>query len=82
MYRILLLTIIIILIIIQDVTALITTAGGEVDAEKLSVLLADVEGKDINELLAKGEESIKSISTGGGGGGGAAAPAAAGKFIY
>ena len=65
----------------EDVTSLITSAGGEVDEEQLGVLLADVAGKNLNELLAKGEEDLKSVSVGGGGAapaaaaGGAAAPA-------
>ena len=53
----------------EDVTALITAAGGEVDEEKLTVLLSDLEGKDIHELLAKGDNDLKSVV-------GAAAPAA------
>merc|ERR1719223_2486453 len=66
-----------------DVTAVITAAGGEADEEQVSALLADLEGKNINELLAEGQEKIKSVAGcggGGGGGGGAAAadaPAAA-----
>ena len=58
----------------EDVTSLITSAGGEVDEEQLGVLLADVAGKNLNELLAKGEEDLKSVSVGGGG---SAAPVAA-----
>ncbi len=53
----------------DDVTNLVTSVGGEVDADKLTAMLGDLEGKDINELLAKGQESLKSVV-------GAAAPAA------
>lgn len=60
----------------EDVTNLLTTAGAEVDAEKLQVLLGDLEGKDIHELLAKGEKDLKSVV------GVAAAPAAGGKLIF
>ncbi len=56
----------------DDVTNLITSVGGEVDAEKLTALLGDLEGKDIHELLAKGENDLKSVV------GVAAAPAAGG----
>jgi large subunit ribosomal protein LP2 len=54
----------------EDVTNLITSVGGEVDADKLTALLGDLEGKDIHELLAKGEQDLKSVV-------GAAAPVAA-----
>ncbi len=56
----------------DDVTNLITSVGGEVDADKLTALLGDLEGKDIHELLAKGENDLKSVV------GVAAAPAAGG----
>ena len=55
----------------DDITNVITSVGGEVDEEKLATLLADVDGKDLNELIAKGKESLKSVSVGGGGGGAA-----------
>jgi large subunit ribosomal protein LP2 len=57
----------------DDVTAVITSAGGEVDADRLTALFADLEGKDFNEILASGREALKDVSMGGGG----AAPAAA-----
>ena len=67
----------------EDVSAVISSIGGEVDEAKLDVLFGDLEGKDINDLLASGEAAIKNISVGGGGApaaassssGGAAAPA-------
>ena len=67
----------------EDVTALVTSAGGEVDEEQLGVLMGDVAGKNLNELLAKGEEDLKTVSIGGGGGAPACgAPAACGgKYI-
>lgn len=45
----------------EDVTKLITSVGGEADEAKLATLLADLEGKDIHELLAKGEKELKSV---------------------
>ena len=48
---------------VEDVTAVITAAGGEVDEEKLGQLIGDLEGKDINELLAKGETDLKSVTS-------------------
>jgi ribosomal protein L12E/L44/L45/RPP1/RPP2 len=37
----------------EQVNAVITAAGGEADEAKVTALLADLEGKDIHELLAK-----------------------------
>jgi large subunit ribosomal protein LP2 len=45
----------------DEITNLITTVGGEVDADALTAMLADLEGKDINELLAKGEKDLSSV---------------------
>jgi large subunit ribosomal protein LP2 len=44
----------------EQVTAVVTAAGGEVDEASLASLFADLEGKSIHELLAKGETSLKS----------------------
>lgn len=57
-----------------DVSKVIVAAGGEVDDAALAVMMGDLQGKDLAELLAAGETKIKGM----GGGGGAAAPAAAG----
>jgi ribosomal protein L12E/L44/L45/RPP1/RPP2 len=46
----------------EEVTAVVTAAGGEVDEAALASLIGDLEGKSIHELLAKGEESLKSVS--------------------
>ncbi|RYY73917.1 50S ribosomal protein P1 [archaeon] len=61
----------------EDVTALITAAGGEADAENVATLLGDLEGKDIHELLAKGEKDLKSCVAAGPATGAAPAAAAA-----
>ena len=61
----------------DDVTNLITSVGGEVDAEQLTALLGDLEGKDIHELLAKGDSDLKSC-VGAAAPVGGAAPAAGG----
>lgn len=50
----------------------------EADDAKVKSLLAAVEGKDINEVIAEGMKKIGSVSLGGGGGGGGAAAPAAG----
>ena len=53
----------------DQVKSVITAAGGEADEESLTKLLADLEGKDIHELLAEGQKKLKTCVSGGGGGG-------------
>ena len=57
-----------------DVTALLGQAGIEVNEERLTQLLGDLEGKDLAELIAEGKEKLMK----GGAAAAAAAPAAAG----
>ena len=59
----------------EEVTAVVTAAGGEVDEETLNTLFTDLEGKSIHELLSKGETDLKSCV------GAASAAAPAGKFL-
>ncbi|CAA0841286.1 60S acidic ribosomal protein P2-4 [Striga hermonthica] len=57
--------------------------GAEAEDEKIELLLSQVKGKDITELIASGREKLASVPSGGGAvavaapTGGAAAPAAA-----
>ena len=60
--------------------------GAEADDDRIDLLLSQLEGKDITEVIASGREKLASVPGGGGGaiavaaapgGGGAAAPAAA-----
>ena len=62
----------------DDVKAVLTAAGLEANEDALTQLMGDVEGKEINDLLAEGAEKIKDVPFGGGGGGGGGAGAAAG----
>ena len=57
----------------DEIKAVLEAAGVEVDEEALTKLTGDIDGKDINELLAAGAEKIKDVPFGGGGGGGGAA---------
>ena len=59
----------------DEVTSVITAGGGTVDDASLEAMLADLAGKDVNELLAGGMDKLKDVKIGGGG---AAAPAAGG----
>lgn len=50
------------------------STGGEVDEDALTALLAELEGKDVHALLAKGDADLEAcVGVGGGGGGGAPA---------
>lgn len=55
-----------------DVSGVITAAGGEADEEKINSLITELDGKDIHELLAKGDKELKSV---------VGAAVAAGKFL-
>jgi ribosomal protein L12E/L44/L45/RPP1/RPP2 len=39
----------------------LTSINAEVSEEKLTTLFSDLEGKNIHELLAKGENDLKSV---------------------
>ncbi|XP_062186135.1 large ribosomal subunit protein P2A-like [Phragmites australis] len=63
----------------EDLTAILESVGCEIDNEKMELLLSQLSGKDITELIAAGREKFASVPCGGGGGVAvAAAPAAAG----
>lgn len=63
--------------------------GAEADDSRIELLLSEVKGKDITELIASGREKLASVPSGGGGiavsaapsagGGGGSAPAAEAK---
>ncbi|XP_047975759.1 60S acidic ribosomal protein P2-2-like [Salvia hispanica] len=71
----------------EDVKAILSSVGADCDEERIELLLSQVAGKDITELIAAGREKLASVPAGGGGGvavsaatggaGGGAAPAAA-----
>lgn len=54
----------------DDIKAVIEAAGGEANEDAITKLTGDMDGKDINELLAAGMEKMKDVPMGGGGGGG------------
>jgi large subunit ribosomal protein LP2 len=49
----------------EDVTNVIKSAGGEVDEAALTLLMSELEGQSVAELLAKGKESLKSVAAAG-----------------
>ncbi|CUM49603.1 unnamed protein product [Debaryomyces tyrocola] len=56
----------------SDIKSVLESVSIEVEEEKISQLLAEVEGKNAEELIAEGNEKLSSVPSGG-----AAAPAAA-----
>ncbi|XP_076893983.1 large ribosomal subunit protein P2-like [Bidens hawaiensis] len=67
----------------EDLKNILGSVGADADDDKIELLLSEVKGKDITELIASGREKLASVPSGGGGvaaaagGGGGAAPAAA-----
>ncbi|KZF23761.1 ribosomal protein 60S [Xylona heveae TC161] len=59
-----------------DVKAVLESVGIEADNDRLDKLVAELEGKDIAELISQGTEKLASVPSGGAGA--AAAPAAGG----
>ncbi|XP_054803991.1 60S acidic ribosomal protein P2A-like [Prosopis cineraria] len=67
-----------------DLKGILGSVGVEVDDDRIELLLSEVKGKDITELIASGREKLASVPCGDGAAvamaaapGGAAAPAAA-----
>ncbi|KAK3111584.1 60S acidic ribosomal protein P2 [Teratosphaeriaceae sp. CCFEE 6253] len=66
----------------SDIKEVLSSVGIEAEEERLELLLKELEGKDINELISQGTEKLASVPSGGAGGGSApaaAAPAAGGS---
>ncbi|KAK4440629.1 60S acidic ribosomal protein P2 [Sesamum alatum] len=75
----------------EDLKGILGSVGAEADDDKIELLLSQVKGKDITELIAAGREKLASVPAGGGavavaapvggagGGAAAAAPAEAKK---
>ncbi|XP_016488919.2 large ribosomal subunit protein P2w-like [Nicotiana tabacum] len=67
----------------KDLKSILGCVGAEADDDRIELLLSQVEGKDITELIAAGREKLASVPAGGGavavaaptGGAAAAAPA-------
>ncbi|KAL8943529.1 MAG: hypothetical protein Q9216_000987 [Gyalolechia sp. 2 TL-2023] len=59
----------------KDIKGVLSSVGIDADDERLDKLISELDGKDIQELIAEGSTKLASVPSGGGGG--AAAPAAA-----
>ena len=67
-----------------DIKKILSSVGIETDDERITSLLKELEGKDINELISEGSAKLASVPSGvaapvAASGGSAAAPAAAEK---
>ncbi|CAE6446232.1 unnamed protein product [Rhizoctonia solani] len=62
----------------DDIKKVLSAGNVDADEERLDKLLSELEGKDINALIAEGSSKLASVPSGGGGAAsGGAAPAAA-----
>ncbi|KAG0299567.1 60S acidic ribosomal protein P2 [Dissophora globulifera] len=58
----------------SDISSLLATVGIESESDRIASLIAQLKGKDVNELIAEGTSKLASVPSGGA----AAAPAAGG----
>ncbi|KAL8115575.1 large ribosomal subunit protein P2w-like [Apium graveolens] len=70
----------------DDISNILASVGADADDDRIELLLSEVKGKDITELIASGREKLASVPSGGavaaaapGAGAGGAAPAAESK---
>ncbi|PWA98057.1 60S acidic ribosomal protein P2B [Artemisia annua] len=65
----------------EDLKTILGSVGADADEARIALLLSEVKGKDITELIASGREKLASVPSGGGvavaASAGGAAPAAA-----
>ncbi len=59
----------------DDIKNILGSVGADAEDEKIELLLTEVKGKDIAELIASGREKLASVPSGGGAVAVAAAPA-------
>ncbi|KAH8820331.1 putative 60S acidic ribosomal protein P2 [Xylogone sp. PMI_703] len=59
----------------SDIKSVLESVGIEADDDRLEKLISELEGKDLQELIAEGSSKLASVPSGGAGG---AAPAAGG----
>lgn len=57
----------------DDIKNVLNSVGCDIDEDRLSKLLSELQDKDINELIAEGSSKLASVPSGGSGG---SAPAA------
>ncbi|KAH9212396.1 60s acidic ribosomal protein-domain-containing protein [Leptodontidium sp. 2 PMI_412] len=52
----------------SDIKAVLESVGIEADDERLSTLISELKGKDIQELITEGSSKLASVPSGGAGG--------------
>ncbi|CAH3103241.1 unnamed protein product [Porites lobata] len=57
----------------SDIKAILESVGIDVDSERLDVVIKELSGKDISEVIAEGKTKLASVPTGGAAMAGAAA---------
>ncbi|KAJ5635057.1 uncharacterized protein N7484_008370 [Penicillium longicatenatum] len=62
---------------VADIKAVLSSVGIDAETERLEKLIAELEGKNLQELIAEGSAKLASVPSGGAGAA-AAAPAAGG----
>ncbi|KAK9472135.1 ribosomal protein P2 [Dipodascopsis tothii] len=62
----------------SDIKSVLASVGVEAENDRISALISELEGKDIQELIAAGSEKLATVPTGGAGAGASAGAAAAG----
>ncbi|XP_030927080.1 60S acidic ribosomal protein P2-like [Quercus lobata] len=50
----------------EDIKNILGSVGAEADDDKIELLLSQVKGKDITDLIAAGREKLASVPSGGG----------------
>ncbi|KAF9935370.1 60S acidic ribosomal protein P2 [Linnemannia zychae] len=50
---------------VKDISALLATVGIEAEADRAETVIADLAGKDTNELIAEGSKKLASVPSGG-----------------
>ena len=61
----------------KDITSILNSVGVEVDKKNLDIVVAQLKGKNVEEVMEEGRKLMADVPAGGGGGAVAAAPAAA-----
>nr|XP_039258452.1 60S acidic ribosomal protein P2-like [Styela clava] len=51
----------------SDIKNILSSVGIDVDDEKLGIVMKELEGKNLEELIAAGNEKLASVPSGGGG---------------
>ncbi|PWY70054.1 ribosomal protein P2 [Aspergillus vadensis CBS 113365] len=62
----------------EDIKSVLSAVGIDAEEERLQKLIAELEGKDLQELISEGSQKLASVPSGGAGAAAAAAPAAGG----